>query len=261
MSKKNESKYYLLLLIIIIFGAYLRFSSIGFGLPDYLAKPDETAIVDNAIKVASGKLNPKFFKYPTFQIYINTVLFGIYFVFGYLFGHFQSVKDFIAEYLIDPTNLYIISRSFSALFGSATIFVVYKTGEILKDKKAGIIAALFLATNYLHARDSHFAVTDVFMTFMISTGFYYIIKASLSNKRLDYLIAAVLTGLAASVKYNAGVLAFVFIFAYILNEYKPKAGVKAIIKDKYFYIFPVIILAAFFAGSPFILLDFRYFLK
>ena len=48
----------------------LRFFPIWFGLPYAQARPDETAALGLAVSIRSGDLNPHFFHWPSFALYV-----------------------------------------------------------------------------------------------------------------------------------------------------------------------------------------------
>ncbi|MCH8813422.1 MAG: hypothetical protein IID07_16485, partial [Gemmatimonadetes bacterium] len=48
----------------------LRVWGIGFGVPDVEARPDEALVVGMAVRFLSGDLNPHYFQYPSFFLYL-----------------------------------------------------------------------------------------------------------------------------------------------------------------------------------------------
>ena len=61
----------------------MRFWGIEFGLPHTQCRPDESFIVSIALHFLSGDLNPPFFYYPSFYMYVLSGLYACYFIFGF----------------------------------------------------------------------------------------------------------------------------------------------------------------------------------
>src|SRR4051812_48589250 len=76
--------------LIVLSGLILRAWSLRFGLPFTESRPDETTLVRVALKFGSGDLNPHFFNYPSFMMYVMFVLDGLYFAVGRVAGWFHS---------------------------------------------------------------------------------------------------------------------------------------------------------------------------
>src|SRR4029077_10866208 len=113
----------------------------------------------------------------------------------------------IASWPVHWEPFFLISRSFSAVFGTASVFVVYRLGRKLRGEMTGLLAALFLAFAFMHARDSHFGTTDVTMTFFILCAVGALVDAHQTRRPARFVLAGVFAGLAAATKYNAAVLA------------------------------------------------------
>ncbi len=83
----------------------------------------------------------------------------------------------------------------SVTFGILTIFIVYKIGYSLKNKRVGIIVALLLATSSLHVYYSQEARMYSLATLLVSLSFYSFIKALESKqKRWQYFFILSLLG-------------------------------------------------------------------
>jgi len=256
--KLNGSK--IILLSILILAAVVRFWGINFGLPHQLCRPDEEMIVSKSLYFLTGDLNPRWFVYPTFYMYIVSFFYFLYFLFSMLIGTSASLADFLAKYFIDPSAFYIIDRSVSAFLGTATVFIVYKSVRELFDKNTAIVAAFFLALAYLHVRDSHFGVTDVPMAFFITTGFLFIVKSYKDGSLRNYLLAGIFTGLAASTKYLGGLLIVPMFLAHCLNISNESKKVRHMLFDSRIIAFALASIAAFFIGTPFALLNWLDFI-
>ncbi|UCE24316.1 MAG: glycosyltransferase family 39 protein [Candidatus Zixiibacteriota bacterium] len=248
-------------LLVILAGAVIvRIWGLDFGLPHPWARPDESRLVNMAIKFGQGDLNPPFFNYPTLYPYLLTLLFGLYYLVGRLFGTYGSVYDLVVEFATEPTNFYLIDRALSALTGVLTVLVLYHIGKRLLDRTTGLVASLLTAFAYLHVRDSHFGVTDVPMTFLIMLSVLFIVRAMQTGRLKDYALAAITAGLAASTKYAGFMLLFPMFAAHIFVVKREHQAATKIAFDRRILAFGVLMLAAFFLGTPYALLEFPRFL-
>ena len=91
------STHSILLILIIILGFILRVWGINFGLPD-LYGPAEFYTVNNAVSYGGGSIEPLNFAHPPLLSYILLILYGFYFITGYLFGSFASINQFAVHF-------------------------------------------------------------------------------------------------------------------------------------------------------------------
>ncbi len=251
----------LLVLLILIIALVVRIYGNGFGLPDQF-HIDEVHLVSRAIKFGSGDLNPHFFFYPTFYMYFLFVLYGITFLAGTIGGVYKSASEFGMQYFIDPSIFYLIGRTFSALFGVATVYVVYIFGKKFVGKSAGVAAAVMLGASTLHIELSHYTTTDIPLTFFITLALYFITCISVSGERKYYLLAGVAGGLAISTKYTAALLLPVMLLSHFVYVYSSrKMNRKAAFLNLDLFIMFILFAIVFVAASPFIVLDFKSFVN
>lgn len=256
MSKKKEG---LILLIIILAGAIVRLQALDFGLPTEYVRPDEEVIIKRAMGFFTGDLNPHFFFYPTFYLYLTFVPYIFYYLLLKLSGAILSIDDFFALFILNLSPFHLISRSISAVSGIISIYLIYLLAKKIYSKEIGLLSGLFLSLAYLHARDSHFGTTDVPLTLMVILSYIFITDILLSGRR--YLLAGIFGGLAASMKYNGAILAFPILVAHLLNKKNPEESFIKKIFDKKLFISAIVMILSFLFVSPYILLDYKPFLK
>lgn len=245
------------LALILLAAACVRLWGLSFGLPQSHCRPDESLVVQPALEYFSGDLNPHFFRYPSLCSYLVSAGIGVYYAIGRLVGHFGSLEDLRLEYLCDPSRFYLIARGLSASFGVATVWIVYRSGRRWFGREVGLSAAAFLALCHLHARDSHFGVTDVAQTFFIALAFERIQAWWDSGALRCATLAGVATGLAASSKYIGGLMVIPFLLAMLLRPHpEPGRGRFALRAALAFALAAAI---AFAATSPYALIDFQTF--
>ena len=240
---------------MLIAAAALRLWGIGYGLPNTLAHPDEGAVFSVALRFFTRNLNPAFFDWPSLFMYAVAAGFVLYFNIGRLVGWFGREASFIAAGTTHSTPLFLIARALSAAAGISTVAVTYRVGVHLFDRTTALVAASFLAVAALHVRESHFGLTDVSATCLLMASFLYIVKYWRSGARRDALLAALLDGLAASTKYNAGIVTLPLLWAIgsreRLDGWTGRVRLTAICA--------LVAACAFVVGTPYAVLDASHF--
>lgn len=189
---------------ILLAGLALRVRGLDFGLPNLQCRPDETTVVNVALGIAAGDPNPHFFNYPSLHLYLLAFLDGLWYLSARVLGLFSGRADLEQLVLTDPSPLYLLARSLTAVLGTVSIGLVYLIGRRLADNRVGILAAGFLAVAFLHVRDSHFATVDVPATFHLLIAWSLLLRYVSGGQRTVLAGAAAFFGLAASTKYNLG---------------------------------------------------------
>ena len=124
--KKNDM---LLFWIVLIFAFLLRFWGVWFDLPE-IYTTEEYKVVNYALRMGARKsLNPEFFNYPSLYLYFTLFISGLYFIIGKLLGIFSSIKDFGNYVFTNPTGLYVIMRTFSAIWSTWSVAITYFIGK------------------------------------------------------------------------------------------------------------------------------------
>jgi len=248
-----------MLVVILIVAALVRYWGIDFGLPNTNARPDEPFVVNTAVKFGTGDFNPHDFSWPHLYFYLLFGLFGLYFVVGRFIGRYTGVSGFEAEFITNPTNFYLIDRCFSALFGVATVWLIYHVTSQLFNKKTALVSALFLSLAFLHVRDSHFGTLDVAMTFWVTGALLFSLKSYQTKAMKYYILAGALAGLAASTKYPGGAVVVSIVTAHFFNVLEEKGGILKLGVDRRILSAAVISGLAFLIGTPFALFNFSQF--
>lgn len=247
----------LALWFVVLVGAGLRIWGLGFGLPHPETRPDEHIVMSIALKFGTGDLNPHFFHYPTLFMYGLFLLYGGYYVAGLVSGRFAGQLDLIGEAVVEPTNLYLISRGLTALAGVITLVLLYRLGRDCRNRHTGLIAAFLLAVVYLHVRDSHFGVTDVPMTMLVVASVCCAVRGVTTDRIRSLVLAAILGGLAASTKYPGGISLLAALAALVLVTKQRRRSWHWFVPRA--LMLGVISVGCFLAGSPFVILDFSRF--
>jgi 4-amino-4-deoxy-L-arabinose transferase-like glycosyltransferase len=241
-------------LVLVALG--IRLWGITWQLP-WLLHPVERQHVEVASEMLlNGDPNPHFFFNPTFAIYW---LAGEFWVLGRL-GMLLGLLTEPLALLRGPhiSILFLVDRINSAVFGSLTLVLVSAIGATLLSRSVGLLAAAYLALNFLHVRNSHYGSNDIEATFVLTLSVYLVVRLWQRPTLRAYLLAGACGGLATSTKYSVGMFFAPILVAHVLawrrSLLKPytvgllvAAGVASV--------------AAYLATSPFTVLAWREFQK
>jgi Dolichyl-phosphate-mannose-protein mannosyltransferase len=191
----------LVVLAPVALAAGLAAWGLDFGLP-YLFRPDEEVMVGRAVHlVLDRSLDPLFSIYPPLAFY--------------LFAAAAAVTGLVHPLgpatRIDPTAAYLAGRAVSALAFAAAVAFVSATRTALDGRAAGLVAGAALALSPLAVRQAHFATTD-------GVAAAFVAAAIWAGGRRSFLLAGVVSGLAAATRYNAGLVALVPLVLALLGE-------------------------------------------
>lgn len=189
--------------------------------------------------------NPEFiytqlykFIYPPFYKYFLILFNKIYFLFGFLSGHFRSFSDLVSAFEKDYSGILLTHRIVELLISLATIPVVYLISRTLfKNYIFGLIAALFIAICPLHIGCCFEIRPDVLQFFFFCVSFLYISKifeGDLATK--NYILSGVFIALATASRYSGLLGVFPLVFAHLCSNNK----------NKYLYLSLIIIIGSFF---------------
>ncbi len=213
------------------------------GLPSegrlYSYHPDEITMVRHGLWVASGVLNPHFFRYGSLFIYIC----GALFLLRELFGPLSSA------------GAHLIVRGASLCFGMGQVWVAYLLGRELYGRRAGLCAAALLAVTPLAVLSAHWGTVDNCAAFFFVCSAYYAARLLRSERTRDYALAGAFAGLSAATKYY-GVVALILVLAAHVRRvgFRPRD-----VFSESALAAPLAAGAAFVAGCPYAVLAFDEF--
>jgi 4-amino-4-deoxy-L-arabinose transferase-like glycosyltransferase len=246
---------------IVAIALMLRLWGTNFGLP-FAYHPDEGAIIMPAVNILrTGNYQPFRLDYGSAYIYALTFLYIPYFLYGAWRGFFTSVSDlpvFLDYHLIERypvPMLFLIGRLLTAILGAMTVLLVYRLGNRLASKGAGLLAAVFLTVEPLHVRHSHFATMDVPMTCLVILALVKILDLFERGELHDYIWSGIWTGIAASTKFPGGMLYLSLVVAHLM-----RARCWSDLLDKHLAIGTAATAGGFLLSTPYAL-DLPYFLN
>ena len=232
---------------ILVSAAFLRFWSIGAGIP-YALGVDEPEVMNRALHMMrSGDFNPRFYDYPGFYIYLQTAVACVRFLVGAMGGEWSALAD------ARPTDFYVWGRAVTAAFGTATVALVYFIG-LRWGTRYALLASALMAVMPLHVRESHYVLTDVPVTFFVTLAFLLSLRAHEQLRASAFAWAGAAAGLAAATKYTGGLAILLPLVAlWMTPGTRPSrlAGALAVVAGA---------AGAFLLGAPYTLLDLPAFL-
>ncbi len=214
-----------ILFLIIGLAFLIRILGINYGLPLWLAA-DEPPFIFGALKIIELKtlipaLHSAEFRtalyYPPYLSYFYLIPFAIFLGLKYLFigGGLETFKNIIA---VDPSGFFIIARFLMVILGTATVWLVYKSGKnIFKSEAAGILSAGFLAFSFIHVNFSHWGRHWIPVTFIFSSVIYILSRNDFSFKK-KYLLASLAAGIGAGVNFQAAVSAILILLWFVFHD-------------------------------------------
>ncbi len=187
-AKEYNFTFYVAAVLITLAAAALRFYGLSFGLPENY-HPDEIAKVNAVMRMkASGTLNPEYFLHPSLLLYST-------YAFTAIFEHFGIIDNF-------QSGAFLAGRSVSALAGTLSVFFACLIGRRAFHKSAGLLGGLFFAFAPLHVASSRYLKEDSLLLFFSLIVVWLVLVAVQDTKPRRLLLAGLLAGFSASVKYS-----------------------------------------------------------
>ena len=233
---------------IMLVAAWLRFWTIGAGLP-YALGVDEPEIVTRVVAMMkTGDFNPRFFDWPSLTFYVQLVVSCLVFLAGAMHGAWNSLGA------VGPEDFYYSGRMVTAAIGTGTVLVLFCAARRWGTSTA-LIAAATLAILPTHVRESHFVLADVPTAFFTTLALLLAIRAWERPTQPAFAAAGFVVGLAASSKYN-GLVAIAFP---LIAAWSRRAAPVVILQRT--LIVGGMIGVGFLLGTPYAVLDLPKFLN
>jgi 4-amino-4-deoxy-L-arabinose transferase-like glycosyltransferase len=171
------------------------------------------------------------------------------FLWGAVAGDWWSLDGFSIE------AVYAAGRFAAALIGVATVWLTYKLGVELGSRRVALLAAAQMAVRPLHVRESHYVLTDVPMTALMTLGMWLALRAARLGTIRAYAWAGAVCGLAAAADYTGGVALVAVLAAWAIHERSSP--------DRGLTLGSALAAAAlaFLVGAPYTLIDMPAFLN
>ena len=242
----NQARFGLVLSLVA--AALLRFWALTQGIP-FGVQVDEPEVLLRAVRMMkTGDLNPHFFDYPTLYMYLQALVAAGRFLVGAMRGEWSALAQ------APPEAFYLWARAVTAALGTATVWLIYRTG-IRWGRRVALLAAVMFAVMPLHVRESHFVLTDVPVTFMVMLTLLLSLRAHERSTLAAFALAGAAAGLAGATKYNGVLALFLPLLACALTRAVRPTRIAAAA------IVIVSMVGAFLVAAPYTVLDLPTFLN
>ncbi len=283
----KKKVFWIAVLPVLVLSAWLRFTPVNW---DYLQlpHPDERYVVwvAETIKLPHSisefldpdrsLMNPfrwppekgettgkeRDFAYGHFPLYLfafapRIVKWLIPHVAGLMPASWRSYLLFVAPHLPELSYIPLVGRPIVAFFDMCSLLLVILTARKLYGDTAGWLAGAFYGLTVMQIQLSHFATTDLIMTFWITWTIFWSIKKLESKSSTPLLLAGAGYGLAVSSKFSASMLILPILTTVWLAHRED--GIAAVVKET----FTTLLAAAFTFSitSPYAILDYKHYLS
>lgn len=223
--------------------------------PGYLSNGDEL-MYGEALNMFLNKtlsLHPQWMGYPPLVAWIMLVFFVFIFLPGawifYFANHFQDVVSLLAGVyqtsgwlVFDLKSIFtfqILGRNYvnvlywgryvTAIFGTASIYLVYLAVLNFFNKRVAIISALLVAVNYRLVLSSHIGFIDIYNVFFLFLSFWSVSSLLKRPDLKNYIFVWITIALSFLTKYQPYAF-FPFILAHLYLSFKGSRNYKEFIR-------------------------------
>ncbi|MBI1818534.1 MAG: glycosyltransferase family 39 protein [Deltaproteobacteria bacterium] len=228
---------------ITLFAALVRLTNIDFD-QHHFFHPDERRIAYaiGDLSFQPLQLNPKFFAYGSFPIYIDKAA--------------NSLLGLIDQRWLGYDSAIHTSRAVSGVMGTLTVLLVILLGFRLYDRPTGLLAGFLLAACVLHVQNSHYGTVDITLTFLVLLALYRLTHVVQRGWTRDYLIAGLIIGFAGATKASAFPIMLPLGIAAVSRIMKGDRLVPVLLRVVGA---TILVGVAFAIGQPYAILDFKDF--
>lgn len=197
---------------IIVLALAVRFWGLDWQLP-FAFHPDEGHYVWKAEEMfREGHLNPKYFRNPSLFTYVILGELKVLELVGLV-----TPRGDPGLGLLNPPSIYMYAgRATSAVLGALSAIALVDMGRRWLGAGSGLLAGLFLALNFLHVRDSHYATNDVPAVALVLVAVWLCLRAAIAPSVRLFAMAGLVGGLATSAKYSMGLYLLPLTCAWLL---------------------------------------------
>lgn len=199
-----------ILILIVALAAALRLHGLPHDLP-YTFHGDEIQMMNRAMAMGTGDLNPYWFNKPALLAYLLLFGYGTLFVVGWLFGQFASPEAFGVYYLAGEGPFVLVGRLIVFAFGVATVYVSYLIAKRAFGDVTGALMTAFVCAALLPmVVGSYIIKADVPASFFIALSVWTYLRTRDDPGLMPLALAGAFAGLSMGTKYYGAILLPVF---------------------------------------------------
>lgn len=242
---------------LVLLALAVRLWGITFGLPHVRVRPDELYLLNTVVNMHGGQPNPGFFDWGALYMYLVAGLYTVYYGLGLLSGRFEDPQSFVSHFKVNWEPYFLIGRVTNAVLGAATVGLVHAVASRLADRTTALLAALFMALAFLHVRDSHYATTDVTMTFFLLAAVLAAVKVYRTRSGRDAWLAGALAGCAASAKYYGVFVVLVLAVVEVFHAWDVRRDWRRVFRETCIFRMAAACVFVFAVTNPYLFLDWQ----
>jgi len=235
---------------LTLIAGWLRFSSIGFGLPDQF-RPDEERIVPTALGFEKD-WNPHYELYPAAQTYL---VHGALRSCAILTGLGRNLQTAYGSN--NGAQAFLIARRISAAMGTLTVPIIYLAVAPVFGTAAAIASAAIIAVCYIDVRESKFAKVEVPAALWLALSILMMLRIATRAHLIDYAVAGFFCGLAAATHYSAGAISIGIFVAHVEARRRENQPMLASRLAPRIYLAGLVAILTFACANPYFFLDLR----
>ncbi len=241
LKTRLRDKRTLILIVILIISAFLRLYNLNWDHGSYFHS-DERNVMTQVDRVSLGDLNPHFFVYGAFPVYVNKLLLSLISIF------------------VNINYQVLVLRFTSAMAALFTVLLVYLITSRIGNRDSGLIAAAMMGLAVLNIQSSHYGTVDNFLVCMTMAALYYAVQTRFKPEWKNYILTGIFVGLTLATKTSGIVLILPVFVMHILTLRRMK-DIFRWRKLQRLVVLLVVAVAVSFIAAPYTYLDFEEFRK
>ncbi len=163
-----------------------------------------------ALLSAESPLNPRFFAYGSFPIYLLRLV--------------SSVLGLQSREWATMARSYLIGRVLSALFDTCSVYATYLLARKTFGRRVAILAAVLVSFTVLHLQLAHFYTVDTILTTLVLLAVGKAVDVARGGQLRDGAMLGLLFGVALATKVSVLPLAAVVVLAWLSYAWPADPG-------------------------------------
>lgn len=207
-----------------------------------------------ALFTPDSALNPRFFAYGSFPIYLLRLL--------------SSLLSLWRVEWASMAHFYLLGRLLSACFDTLSVLITYLLARKVYDQRAAILAASFVSFTVLHIQQAHFYTVDTLLTLLVLLAVNKAVDVARDGRLCDGLWLGLILGIALATKISVLPLIAVVLTAWFASACTPQGNLGQVllqlrvtwrqVKSRVFATFGLAI-GCFVLLQPYALIDWYHF--
>lgn len=197
----------IVLVSVLALAAVVRLWRLRLGLPDFVdeAIPFKQALEMWGWDTGRVDLNPHFFSYPTFAIYLHLLAQKLHCAVGIAMGRFANAADYSVAIDLDPSGAVMVARALGIAADLVAVWMSWRIAESVR-RGAGLVAALLVAFSPTMIATSRAVHVDTIAAALAAVAVERLIAWQVTGGRTKLYLAIAFIGLAAGSKYPGAML-------------------------------------------------------